>query len=395
MDFSFTPEEEAFRQEVRAFLREELAGGDIERGGTPERWEGYRSFIKKLAGRGWLTLAWPEEWGGQGASHMKQLVYNEEMALHDAPATDLGSDRVGPTIMLYGTEEQKQRFLPPIVRGEAVWCQGFSEPEAGSDPASLQTRAVQDGDEFVINGTKIWTSLAHYADWIFLLARTDPDAPKHKGISYFLLDMKTPGIEIRPLVDLLGRHQFNQVFFDNVRVPRDCLLGELNRGWYIATATLDFERSGIQRVMGSYRTYEQLVAYARDLPVRQAGTKRDGQPLLAHPLVRHQLADLKIEFEVGRLLSYRVAWMQGQGLVPNYEASVSKLYGTELAQRLASAGVRILGLGGQLAPGSPWAPLQGRMEALYLNAAALTVAAGTSEIQRNIIAGRGLGLPRG
>ena len=388
MEFAFTPDEEAFRQEVRAFLQEELTGHDIERGGSPDRWQAYRGFIKKLADRGWLTLAWPKDAGGQGASHMMQLVYNEEMALHDAPATDLGSDRVGPTIMLYGTDEQKQRFLPPIVRGEAVWCQGFSEPSSGSDLASLEMRATQDGDDFLINGSKIWTSLAHFAEWIILLARTDPDAPKHKGISYFLVDMKTPGIEVRPLVDMLGRHQFNQVFFDNVRVPRDSLLGELNRGWYVATATLDFERSGIQRVIGSMRTYEQLVAYAHE-------TKRNGRPLLADPLIRHQLADLRVEFEVGRLLSYRVAWMQSQQLVPNYEASVSKMYGSELAQRLANTGVRIIGLGGQLAPGSRWAPLEGRFETLYLNSAALTIAAGTSEVQRNIIALRGLGMPRG
>jgi alkylation response protein AidB-like acyl-CoA dehydrogenase len=314
---------------------------------------------------------------------MRQLVYNEEVAYHDAPAFYMGADRVGPTIMLYGTDEQKQRFLPPIVAGEAQWCQGFSEPGAGSDLASLQTRAVQDGDDFVINGQKIWTSYAHYAGWMILLARTDPDAPKHRGISYFLADMKTPGITVRPLVDLLGRHQFNEVFFDNVRVPRDCLLGELNRGWYVATATLDFERSGIGRVIGSLRTFEQLVDYAREAA------------LLDLPLVRHKLADLKIEFEVGRLLSYRVAWMQSRSLVPNYEASVSKMYGSELAQRLANAGMQLLGLGGQLAPGSRWAPLQGRFETLYLGAAALTIAAGTSEIQRGIIAGRGLGLPRG
>ncbi len=384
MDFAFSPEEQAFRREVRAFLDEELR--DRPSGGV-DAWQFYRGFVKKLAAKGWTTLAWPVEWGGQGASHIKQLVYNEEMARYDAPANDMGSDRVGPTIMLYGTDEQKQRFLPPIVRGEAVWCQGFSEPGAGSDLASLQTRAVEDGDTFVINGSKIWTSLAHLAEWMILLARTDPEAPKHKGISYFLVDMKTPGITIRPLVDILGRHQFNQVFFDNVRVPRDSLLGELNRGWYVATATLDFERSGIQRVTGSYRTYEQLVDYARD-------ARRDGRPLLAHPLVRRQLAELKIEFEVGRLLSYRVAWMQSSGLIPNYEASVSKMYGSELAQRLAQAGMRVLGLGGQLAPGSPWAPLRGGIETLYLSAAALTVAAGTSEVQRNIIAGRGLGLPR-
>jgi alkylation response protein AidB-like acyl-CoA dehydrogenase len=223
---------------------------------------------------------------------------------------------------------------------------------------------------------------------MILLARTDPDAPKHKGISFFLLDMKTPGITVQPLVDMLGRHQFNQVFFDNVRVPRDCLLGEINRGWYVATATLDFERSGIQRVMGSYRSYQQLARYALE-------TERNGARLAAQPLVRHKLAELQIEFDVGKYLSYRVAWMQSKSLIPNYEASVSKMFGSELAQRLATAGMQIIGLGGQLAPGSPYAPLGGSFEALYLGAAALTVAAGTSEIMRGIIAGRGLGLPRG
>jgi alkylation response protein AidB-like acyl-CoA dehydrogenase len=385
MNFAFSPEEESFRQEVRSFLRDEL---ESRPSGGLDAWQFHRAFVRKLADRGWLTMAWPQEWGGEGAGHMKQLVYNEEMAFYDAPANDLGVDRVGPTIMLYGTDEQKQRFLPPIVKGEAVWCQGFSEPGSGSDLASLQTRAVEDGDTFVINGSKIWTSLAHLAQQMILLARTDPDAPKHKGISYFLLDMNTPGIEVRPLVDMLGRHQFNQVFFDNVRIPRDCLLGEINRGWYVATATLDFERSGIQRVIGSYRNYQRLLDYAREKP-------KNGGHVIDDPLARNKLAELKIEFEVGRLLSYRVAWMQSQSIIPNYEASVSKMFGSELAQRLANAGVQILGLGGQLAPDSSYAPLAGRFESLYLGAAALTVAAGTSEVMRNIIAGRGLGMPRG
>jgi alkylation response protein AidB-like acyl-CoA dehydrogenase len=381
MNFSFSAQDEAFRGEVRAFLKDELR--DRPSGDSRQNWEYYRSFIRKLATKGWLTMAWPKEWGGLGAGHMQQLVYNEEVAYHDAPAFYMGADRVGPTIMLYGTDDQKRRFLPPIARGDSIWCQGFSEPEAGSDLASLQTSAVQDGDDFVINGTKIWTSYAHAAEWMILLARTDPDAPKHKGISFFLLDMKTPGITVRPLVDILDRHQFNQIFFDNVRVPRDALLGEVNRGWYVATATLDFERSGIARVIGSYRTYEQLVEYAK------------GQSLLVRAPIRHALAELKIEFEVGRLLSYRVADMQSRQIVPNYEASVSKMYGSELAQRLAQTGMRVLGLAGGVAPGSPYVPLRGAIETLYLNAAGLTVAAGTSEIQRNIIAGRGLGLPRG
>ena len=384
MDFRFSPEDEAFRSEVRAFLRAELPE---QRPEGAEGWRFARSFIKKLSERGWLTLAWPKEWGGGAASHMRQLVFNEEMAYWEAPANDLGVDRVGPTIMLHGTEEQKQRFLPPIVRGEVMWCQGFSEPNAGSDLASLQTRAVEDGDSFVVNGSKIWTSMAQFADWMILLARTDTEAPKHRGISFFLLDMTLPGVTVRPLVDMLGRHAFNEVFFDNVRVPRDRLVGEQNRGWYVATTTLDFERSGIQRVIGGRKTCDALIAYAAEQVA--AGTTRP-----AYAAMRHRLADLAISYEVGKMLAYRVAWLQSQGQVPNYEASASKMYGSELAQRMARTGMELLSLGGQLAPGSPWAPLQGKIEALYLSSAALTVAAGTSEINRGIIATRGLGLPR-
>src|SRR5437868_4572474 len=384
MDFRFTAEDEAFRAEIREFLSEELPSAGSR---DSDGWRGHRAFIKKLAERGWLTQAWPVEWGGSGASFMRQLVFNEEMAYWEAPANDLGVDRVGPTIMLHGTEDQKRRFLPSIVSGDSVWCQGFSEPGAGSDLASLETRAVEDGDEFIVNGSKIWTSLAHFAQWMILLARTDPDAPKHRGISFFLLDMQTPGITIRPLVDMLGRHTFNQVFFDNVRVPRDCLVGEQNRGWYVATTTLDFERSGIQRVISGRKTCDALIDYAREQ--RTAGTSRS-----AYTAVRHRLADLVIEFNVGKLLAYRVAWLQSEGRVPNYEASVSKMYGSELAQRLARAGLDLLSLSGQLAPGSKWAPLEGRVETMYLNSAALTIAAGTSEINRGIVATRGLGLPR-
>lgn len=378
MDFRFSPEDQTFRDEIRAFLRTELAAP---RPDGIEGWSFYRSFVAKLAERRWHVLGWPAEWGGDGAGHMRQLVLNEEMAIHDAPSTDLGADRVGPTIIMHGSDEQKRRFLPDIVAGKAVWCQGFSEPGAGSDLASLETRAVRDGDSFIVNGQKIWTSLAHFAQWMILLARTDPDAPKHRGISFFLLDMKTPGVTIRPLVDMTGRHTFNEVFFDNVRVPASCLVGELNRGWYVATTTLDFERSGIGRVISGIRMFDELVRFAAAMPDRTSAT-------------RLRLADLKIEYEVGRMLAYRVAWLQSRGAVPNYEASLSKMYGSELAQRLARAGMQILGLSGQLAPGSPWAPLRGRIENAYLQSAALTIAAGTTEINRGIIATRGLGLPR-
>jgi alkylation response protein AidB-like acyl-CoA dehydrogenase len=393
MEFRFTPEEERFRSEIREFLRRELPAdwssvGALGEAGE-EHWEFLRSFQKKLAQRKWLTLGWPEEHGGLAASHMMQVIYNEEVSYFRAPTQlGVGPDRVGPTIILYGTDEQKGRHLPGIAAGETVWCQGFSEPGAGSDLASLQTTAVADGDYFVVNGQKIWTSLAHRADWCILLARTDLEAPKHKGISYFLLDMKTPGVEVRPLVDMLGRNTFNEVFFDSARIPRGCLVGELNRGWYVAAATLDFERSGINRVVMGIRMHEELVEYA-------AQAKAGGGRLLDDTRVRNKLAELAIEFQAGRLLAYRVASMQEKGQIPNAEASMSKLYGTELQQRLAGAGMEILGLGGQVEPGSRGASLQGQTEQFYLLASALTVAAGTSEIMRNIIAGRGLGLPRG
>ncbi|HEY8768116.1 MAG TPA: acyl-CoA dehydrogenase family protein, partial [Dehalococcoidia bacterium] len=256
----------------------------------------------------------------------------------------------------------------------------FSEPAAGSDLAALETRAVLDGDHFVVNGQKIWTSLAHRADWCILLVRTDPDAPKHKGISYLLADMRLPGIQVAPLVDITGRHAFNQIFFEDVRVPRACLVGELNRGWYVAAATLDFERSGINRVVAGVRVFEELVEFTRLKATHNRG-------------VRAKLAELAIELAAGRLLAYRVASMQAKGQLPNAEASMSKMYGSELQQRLANAGMQIMGLPGQVESGR-WAPLAGRLEQYYLSTSALTVAAGTSEVQRNIIAGRGLGLPR-
>jgi alkylation response protein AidB-like acyl-CoA dehydrogenase len=393
MDFRFTPDEERFRSEIRDFLRAELpddwgGGAGMLGEAGDDRWQFLRDFQRKLAERRWLTLGWPEEHGGLAAGHMMQVIYNEEMTRARAPTQiGVGPDRVGPTIILYGSDEQKAAHLPAIAAGDSIWCQGFSEPGAGSDLASLQTSAVADGDTFVINGQKIWTSLAHRADWCILLARTDPEAPKHKGISYFLLDMRTPGIEVRPLIDMTGRHAFNQLFFDNVRVPRDCLVGELNGGWYVAAATLDFERSGINRVVAGYRLFEELLGYAAE--------RRNGRRSIDEPAVRHRLSELAIEFQAGRMLSYRVASMQARGEIPNAEASMSKLFGSELQQRLAGAGIDILGLGGQVDPGSEWAPLQGRIEQFYLTASALTVAAGTSEIMRGIIATRGLGLPRG
>ena len=382
MEFRLTPAQEAFREEVRQFIREHWRSAEAADTEPEGSWPRVRAFTRKLAGRGWLTLAWPEEYGGRAAGHLTQLVYNEEMAYHGAPATTQGVDRVGPTIILHGSEEQKRRFLPLIASDDIVWCQAFSEPEAGSDLASLRTRAVQDGDDFVIDGQKIWTSYAHHADWCILLARTDPEAPKHRGISYFLVDMRSPGITVRPLRNLAGGHTFNAVFFDKVRVPRENLVGELNRGWYVATTTLDFERSGIRMVMPAVRAVDELADVARVL--------RDRIPRWV-PL---RLAELKIEVEIARLLSYRVAWLQSRGCVPNYEASIAKLFGTELQQRVANTAVHLLHAAGQYEPSARFHTVARRMESYYLHAVALTIAAGTSEVQRSIIAIRGLGLPR-
>jgi alkylation response protein AidB-like acyl-CoA dehydrogenase len=267
MEYRFSPEEEAFRHEVRAFLRRELPPGYIGPAtlGDEEDAALHRRMQRLLAQRGWLTIGWPREYGGQGASPILQTIFTEEVAYHRSPGVDTaGVKMLGPTLMLWGSEEQKRAFLPPIARGEVNWCQGYSEPGSGSDLASLQTRAVADGDDFVITGSKIWTSRAHRADWMFLLARTNPEAPKHRGITFFLVDMRTPGITIRPIINMAGVHHFNQVFFDNVRVPKKQVVGEVDRGWYVAVTLLDFERSGVEYPAQARRYVEELAHYARE-----------------------------------------------------------------------------------------------------------------------------------
>ena len=387
MEFGDSPREAEFRREVRAFLQAEFAGkytssGDgeseeYERGQRPE----FRSWRRKLAERGWIAPAWPKEYGGAGLGVMEQFVMNEEFAEHRVPPVGgMGVMMVGPTLIVHGSEEQKKEHLSRILSGETRWCQGFSESAAGSDLASLQTRAVRDGDDFVINGQKIWTSNAHKADWMFMLARTDPEAPKHKGISYYLVDMKSPGIEVRPLTDLSNREMFNEVFFEDVRVPAGNMVGELNRGWYIGTTTLDFERSSIGSAVGLRHRVDEIARYAR-----QHG---GGGPAS----LRWELADRYVEAHVARLMSYRVVTMQAKGMIPNYEASMTKLYASELTQRIAGTAVKVLGLYGQLRGGK--APMRGRHGTAYLRTLSSTIAGGTSEIQRGIIAIRGLGLPR-
>jgi alkylation response protein AidB-like acyl-CoA dehydrogenase len=391
VEFKFTEEDEQFRTELRAFLKTEL----------PETWEGAGRYPeeddwdlnvvvrKKMADKGWLTMHWPEEYGGQNASPVKSAIYNEEIAYMRAPGRDIfGVRMLGPTLMIHGSDEQKKAHLPSVAKGEIQWCQGYSEPESGSDLASLSTRAVRDGDDLVINGGKVWTTMAHRADWIMLLTRTDPDAPKHRGISFVLVDMKSPGVTVRPIINMAGGHEFNQVTFDDVRVPRANVVGDEDRGWYVAVTLLDFERSGIDYSAAARRMLDDVKEFATE-------TKRNGQPLIEIPWVRTLMADRYIDCEVARLMAYNVAYMQSQDLIPTKEASMSKVFGSETVQRVTDASLDILGQFGTLVRDDKWAPLKGRVQEHWMNAFAGTIAAGTSEVQRNIIAGRGLGLPRG
>jgi 3-oxocholest-4-en-26-oyl-CoA dehydrogenase alpha subunit len=393
MDFRFAAEEERFRQEVRDFLRIELPAGWLVQNDreamTDEQFAFSRQFCQALGARGWLTMAWPREFGGQAAGPLTQLIYNEEMGYAGAPlGFSFGPNLVGPTLMVWGSHAQQSEHLPPIARSDVFWCQGFSEPGAGSDLASLQTRAVRAGDDYIIDGQKIWTSEGHRADWMILLARTDTDAPKHRGISYFLLDMKSPGVSVRPLTNLMNSHAFNQVFLDSVRVPKRNLVAEENRGWYVATTTLDFERSGVTRVAWAKRLWRETSDWLeRGRRKRQAGAPAASERL--------SLANSYVELEIARLLCYRVAWLQAKGEIPNYEASMAKLFGSEAIARFAGNALGLLKLAGQLEPSSPWAALEGRIERAYLASVSYAIAGGTSEIQRNVIATRGLGLPRG
>ena len=393
MDFHFSPEEKAFRQDLRAWLKENVPpdweGVFLEE--EEKEWRQGREFVKKLSDKGWVAPSWPKEYGGMEASPALQLVYNEEMGYHRAPIGSVvqAVGYIGPAILAFGTEEQKKQHLPPITAGEIVWCQGFSEPEAGSDLAALQTRAVKDGDDYVINGTKIWTSNAHRSDWCILLARTDPAAPKHKGIGFFLVDMKSPGITVQPIINMANVHSFNQVFLEDVRVPKSGLLGQENQGWFITIMALDFERSTLvaAAISMAKRNLDELIDYCKE-------TKVNGGTLLDNPLVRHKLAEMTIEIEVGKYMVYRVVSLQARQEPGSIEAAVCKLYNTELDVRVANTGIQILGLYGQLQRDSKWAQLMWRFQKSYMYALAMTVGGGSSEIQRNIIAMRGLGLPR-
>jgi alkylation response protein AidB-like acyl-CoA dehydrogenase len=383
VDFSFTDQQNRFRQEIRDFLEEEIKKGYWQpacdawvQGFDPE-------FTKRVAQRGWIGLTWPKEYGGQQRSHIDRLILTEEMLRYGAPAAChwFGDRQVGGAILSFGSEELKKEFLPRIVKGEAYFGLGMSEPGAGSDLASLQTKAVEDGDYYVINGQKTWASCASFAQYFDVYARTDPEAPKHRGISEFIVDAQSPGLSRIPMIDITGTEAWNDVFFDNVRVHKKYLVGEKNRGFYQVLHQLDYERSGMERLMGNYPLFEAVIGFAKD------------NKLSREPSVRSKLAQLQIEFEVGRLLIYRVALVMEEGRAPNWESAMSKAYSTEFEKHLAGAAMEILGPYGQLKLGSRLVPVRGMAAHSYLGSKGYSLQAGTTEILKNILAVRRLGLP--
>ncbi len=391
MDFRLTAAEERFQAEVRAWLRANLPAG----WGTPafarpedpaEKVRFARWWQRRLYEGGWAGLHWPREYGGRGATPLEQFLFAEVYAQEAAPPMidlGVGPALVGPTLIHHGTDAQKRRFLPRILTGEDVWCQGFSEPNAGSDLANVRTRAERRGDGFLVTGQKIWTSYARFADWCILLVRTDPAAPKHKGLTFLLVDMTSPGITVRPLVEMTGVAWFNEVFFDDVRVPVENMVGGLNEGWTIAVTTLAHERSGSAphaRLAGEMRDVVDLA--------RRLGATGD-------PRVRQRLAATWVEAEIVRLL----AWKNVDGIMragrPGPEGSCLKLAWSELDMRMKALAIELLGPWAQVERGDPRAVDGGRWQYEYLWSRAASIYAGTSEIQRNIIAQRVLGLPRG
>ncbi len=391
MNFDFSEQEEAFRKEVRAWLEQNLPDDLRGRSFAASRADvgevrRLRAWQKQMAEAGYVGMDWPREFGGRGAPITEMVILYQEMARAESPqiVNRGGVSMLGPTLMKLGTPAQQQRFLRNILSAEELWCQGFSEPNAGSDLANLQTRAVLDGDHFVVNGQKVWTSMGHVADWCFLLVRTDPAAAKHKGISFLLVDMKTPGITVRPLRQITGEAEFNETFFDNVRVPRENLVGKVNEGWGVAITTLAYERD--------------LLTFIRHISLRNALhrlvklTQSRGRN--TDPVVRQKIAELWIGEQALQLNGYRSLTKILRGGQPGPEGSTSKLFWSQLDQELALTATQIIGPYSQIAAGSPWAPDEGQWQFYELLARGSGIRAGTTEILRNILGERVLGLPK-
>lgn len=393
MDFNYTPEEEKFRKQVRAWLDKNRPRSSAKLGrgisfSDDEEWRRLVAWHKKLYAGGWVGLSWPKEYGGRGATLMEQIIFSQELGRRKLPSgcNVLGVMMAGPAIMHWGTEEQKQRHLRKILAADEIWCEGLSEPGAGSDLASLQCRAVPDGDDFLVNGQKVWTTLAHRSQWIQLFVRTDSDGSKHKGLSCLLVDVNSPGITVRPLRQITGDAEFNEVFFEDVRVPKANLLGPLNGGWQVLITTLMHERAGISE-LGSERIIDHLIELARK-------TERNGRSATKDSYVRQQLAQFAIEVEARRLNGLRSLTKRLKGSPPGPEGSIGKLSATELTKRMAKFAVELAGPQALVEGDSPFALDHGRWLTSILYSPSLTIAGGTSEVNRNIVAERILGLPK-
>lgn len=390
MDFRDTPEEAAFRAELRAWLEANIPAAHREQVHAAGRGdeEISRQWSKKLYEAGYSGLTWPKEYGGAGAPYTHQAIFLEESARAEPPdhIGVIGLGMAGPTIIAHGTDEQKKRYLQNILSGEEVWCQGFSEPGSGSDLASLRTRAVDDGDSWVVNGQKVWSSFAHIADWCILLVRTDAEAPKHKGITYLLVDMHTPGVEVRPLRQITGDPEFNEIFFSDVRVPKSNILGEVNGGWGVAMTTLLHERGTL-----GFALTARLEVMVRKLIELAKQTSVNGHTAAEDPLLRDRIVDQWVQLQALRFTNYRALTGLVKTGVPGPEGSIAKLHWSETNQKLTKLALEILGPESQLDQDGAWG---GFWQYQQLRSRGNTIEAGTSEVLRNIIAERVLGLPR-
>jgi alkylation response protein AidB-like acyl-CoA dehydrogenase len=381
VDLTLSPEEEAFRDELRSWLEANHPGREPE--GDEAGFEFRRAWQKTLYEAGWAGLSWPQEYGGRGATLVEQAIFNEEIVRAQAPqmANVLGLAMGGPTVIAHGTDEQKQRYLQPILSAEEIWCQGFSEPESGSDLASLKTTAVRDGHDWLVTGQKVWTTLAHHSKWCMLVARTDRDVPKHKGLTYFLMDMEQDAVQVRPLRQITGESEFNELFLEEARIPNENIVGGEGNGWNVAITTLMHERAtlafGLQ--VGVQIALRELMEKARTSPVNGGMASED-------PIIRQRLAQLYIEAEVLRLNAYRGLTAQMKYGVPGPEGSLGKWHWSEVNQSLTELAMDIAGPRAQLDDGE-WTYR-------FLRARANSIEGGTTEILKNIVAERVLGLPR-
>ena len=388
MNFDFTEEQKGFREEVRSFLKAEIKQGTF----VPKLnayMEGFsKQFSKKMAEKGWIGLTWPKEYGGLGKGYMERTILLEQLMKVEAPFSYhfVGERQIAPALMGHGTDEQKQEFLPRILNADISFCLLFSEPDAGSDLAAVRTTAIEDGDYYIVNGQKTWTSLGHLTDYGWLLARTaDPAVLKHQALSEFIVDMKAPGVAVEPVINSAGAHSFNDVFFDNVKIPANRLVGKRNGGFKQIMEQVVFERAGLDRLMANYICKELIFDYAKT-------TKRNGRYLWEDSRVRDTIATIEIKYNIGRNLCYYVAWLLDQGKIPNAEASICKTFCSEFEKKLSDVTTEIMGLYGQLLPGCERAPYEGVAAESYLWSPSYTLQGGAVEILKNIIALRGLNL---